>query len=217
MKIRTTLVLTFLSSLALSACVPSGNKPETRRDNGAFSDQNARMCLRSLEKANVSFASLPNTQYGGGCQAVNAVRIDNFGLPVTNLGPMTCNLASAFEAWKREVVRPAARKYLGSDLARIETSGTYSCRRVGGNGNLSQHAYANAVDVLAFVTKDGRKVSVLRGWNGGNGESQFLRQIHADACGRFGTVLGPKYDRQHANHFHLDVAKSRMSGNPFCR
>jgi hypothetical protein len=217
MKIRLIVAPLILSSLALSACVPSGQKPDPRRDNGAFSDESARLCLKNLEKAKVSFASLPNTQYGGGCQAVNAVRVIDLGLPVTNLGPMTCNLTSAFESWKREVVRPAARKYLASDLARIETSGTYSCRRVGGNGNLSQHAYANAVDVTGFVTKDGRKITVLRGWNGGNGESQFLRKIHADACGRFGTVLGPKYDRQHANHFHLDVAKSRMNGNPFCR
>lgn len=217
MKIRFAPLPLTLFIFALSACVPSGKSPEPRRDNSAFSDQNARLCLKNLERAKISFASLPNTQYGGGCQAINAVRVIDLGLPVTNLGPMTCNLTSAFESWKREIVRPAARKYLGSDLARIETSGTYSCRRVGGNGNLSQHAFANAIDVLAFVTKDGRKVTVLGGWNGSSHESQFLRQIHADACGRFGTVLGPKYDRQHANHFHLDVAKSRMSGTPFCR
>ncbi|MFC4291548.1 extensin family protein [Sphingorhabdus arenilitoris] len=203
--------------LGLSACIPFSEAPKSSRSNSAFSSPDARLCLSNLERAKISFAALPDTQYGGGCQAVNSVRLIDFGTPTSNLGPMTCNLASGFTGWARDVVRPAARKYLGSDLARIETSGTYSCRRVSGSGNLSQHASANAVDVFAFVTKDGRRVTVLNGWNGDSRESKFLRQIHADACGRFGTVLGPQYNQQHRNHFHLDMSPSRLNGNSYCR
>jgi hypothetical protein len=175
------------------------------------------MCLSELKSNNISFAALPDKNYGGGCSTANTVSLIDIGTKVTNLGPMTCNLASEFADWTRDVVRPAARKFLGSPLARIETSGTYSCRRVGGNGNLSQHAFANAVDVFSFVTADGRKVSVLNGWNGTHSEQRFLRHLHKEACGRFGTVLGPSYNNEHANHFHLDMAQSRMSGHPFCR
>ena len=205
------------STLLVSACIPSGNNVDRPRGNNAFSTPDARMCLSDLKKSKVSFAALPDRQYGGGCKAVNSVRLLDYGTPTTNLGPMTCTLASSFTSWARDIVRPAARKYLGSRLARIETSGTYSCRRVSGTGNLSQHAFANAVDVFAFVMKDGRRITVLKGWNGRSDEAKFLRRIHADACGKFGTVLGPAYNRQHANHFHLDMAKSRLGGNPFCR
>lgn len=38
---------------------------------------------------------------------------------------------------------------------------------------------------------------------------QFLRQIHAKACGTFGTVLGPEANEAHRDHFHLDMAKRR--------
>ncbi len=187
------------------------------RTNNGFADKSARVCLSELSANNISFAALPNKSYGGGCSANNAVSLLNIGTKVTNLGPMTCTLASGFADWTSDVVRPAARKHLGSTLARIETSGTYSCRRVSGKGTLSQHAYANAVDVFAFVTEDGRKISVLNGWNGTAGERAFLRELHSKACGRFGTVLGPNYNRQHANHLHLDMAASRLNGKPFCR
>lgn len=38
---------------------------------------------------------------------------------------------------------------------------------------------------------------------------RFLRQIHAKACGTFGTVLGPEANEAHRNHFHVDMAKRR--------
>ena len=41
--------------------------------------------------------------------------------------------------------------------------------------------------------------------------AQFLRTIHAGACGIFGTVLGPEANQAHANHFHFDLAPRRRS------
>jgi hypothetical protein len=207
--------LTFALACIISGC---GEREEIiPRANNAFVNKSARMCLSELQSNNINFSPLPNKNYGGGCSANNAVTLLDIGTKVTNLGPMTCTLAAGFADWTRDVVHPAARKHLGSKLARVETSGTYSCRKVSGSGSLSQHAYANAVDVYAFVTEDGRRVSVLAGWHGSKGERAFLRELHAKACGQFGTVLGPAYNRQHANHFHLDMAASRMGGKSFCR
>ncbi|MEO8651789.1 MAG: extensin family protein [Hyphomicrobiaceae bacterium] len=42
-----------------------------------------------------------------------------------------------------------------------------------------------------------------------NARRQFLREIHAQACGTFGTVLGPEANEAHRNHFHVDMAKRR--------
>ncbi len=201
---------------AASGCIPRGDKVASGQ-NGAFSAKDARQCLSNLKSDNVSFAALPDKNYGGGCATANSVKLIDIGTSVTNLGPMTCNLAATFTDWTRDIVRPAAKKFLGSPLVRIETTGTYSCRRVGGSGSLSQHAYGNAVDIFAFVTADGRKVSVLSGWQGSEKEQKFLRHLHKEACGRFGTVLGPEYNREHANHFHLDMAPSRINAAHFCR
>jgi hypothetical protein len=102
---------------------------------------------------------------------------------------------------------------LGSPLARIETMGSYSCRDIAGSGRRSAHATAEAVDIAAFVLADGRRVNVRDGWSDGNvAEQRFLRIVHASACKRFGTILGPAYNAAHRDHFHLEA-----TGRGFCR
>ena len=65
----------------------------------------------------------------------------------------------------------------------------------------------------AFVLADGRRVSVVAGWNTGTeNERRFLRIVHESACKRFGTVLGPAYNAAHRDHFHLEA-----TGGDFCR
>mgnify|MGYP006334727341 CR=1 FL=1 len=65
----------------------------------------------------------------------------------------------------------------------------------------------------ALILADGRRISVLDDWRGGSpSERQFLQVVHASACKRFGTVLGPEYNAQHRDHFHLQI-----SGRQFCR
>jgi hypothetical protein len=44
-----------------------------------------------------------------------------------------------------------------------------------------------------------------------NAESDFLRKIHGKACSAFGTVLGPRANEAHHDHFHLDMAQRRSS------
>ena len=51
--------------------------------------------------------------------------------------------------------------------------------------------------------------------NGYSARQQFLRAIHAAACRRFGTVLGPEANEAHRNHFHLDMAERGGRGS-FC-
>src|SRR5256885_128524 len=71
---------------------------------------------------------------------------------------------------------------------------------------LSEHGHANAVDISAFVLADGRVVQVKSGWWGAMAERTFLRAVHGGACSIFTTVLGPSYDANHRDHFHLDLA-----------
>jgi hypothetical protein len=205
--------------LLLSGCIGGGDRPAQRpaeRPAAVAPSADTRMCFADLNRAEVRFSPLPDQEFGGGCNARGSVRIADLGSDVmaTNLGPMTCPLASNFAAWVRFAVKPAARQVYGRDVERVETFGTYSCRNIygGQSGRLSQHAFANAVDVSAFVLDDGRRVTVLEGWHGDDRAQRFLRLVHASACRRFGTVLSPDYNAAHANHFHLDMAAQN-----FCR
>jgi hypothetical protein len=178
----------------------------------------ARQCLASLGATRANFTPLPDQYFGAGCSTVNTVRLaslqgDHAALALSNLGPVTCPLASTFAAWARFGVDRAARQILGSALVRIETMGSYNCRNVAGSSRRSAHARAEAIDIGAFILADGRRISVLDAWNGGtSSERQFLRTVHASACKRFGTTLGPGYNPAHANHFHVE-----LSGSSFCR
>jgi hypothetical protein len=212
-------LVVLLATLTLSGCGGREERDIPRVTNDSFSSAESRKCLADLKAQSVRFQVLPNQLRGGGCRTIDTIKVLDLGTETANLGPMTCPLAANFAAWARHAVRPAARQYLGSDVVRIETFGTYSCRNVNGgrSGKLSEHAYANAVDVSAFILRDGRRISLLNNWNGQPQERAFLRRLHQSACKRFGTVLGPEYNAQHANHFHFDMAKSMKDGSAFCR
>jgi hypothetical protein len=208
-----------VAALALAGCGGRESNDVARPTVPTFQHTDARMCLSDLKSKSVRFSALPNQNFGGGCRTIDTVKLMDIGVPSTNLGAMTCPLAAGFAAWAKHAVLPASRQYLGSDVVRIETMGTYSCRNVNGgrSGKLSEHAFGNAVDVSAFVLRDGRRVSVLSGWHGKSDEREFLRRLHQSACKRFGTVLGPDYNNAHANHFHFDMAKSMKDSSAYCR
>ena len=206
----------------LSACmdIPQAHRQQPLRQSTAtFTPRpEAHQCLSALGLAQASFTPLPDQYFGAGCSTLNTVRLaslrsDEGSLGLTNLGPVTCPLAETFAGWARFGVDRAARQILGSELVRIETMGSYSCRNVAGTDHLSAHANANAIDVSGFVLADGRRITVLANWMGGTRqEREFLCVIHTSACKRFGTVLGPGYNAAHANHLHLE-----RSSSAYCR
>ena len=71
----------------------------------------------------------------------------------------------------------------------------------------SQHAYANALDVAAFRTTSGRRVSVLHDFHDPGPNGRFLRRARDGACRWFGAVLSPDYNSAHRDHFHLDMGR----------
>lgn len=217
------------AALALSACFgapeamknsggkhPTASKPTRPQAVGtpSFTSAEAQQCAFDLKQAGVRFTPLPNQDHGGGCSSIDSVKLLDIGTPVSGLGAMTCPLAKNFAAWVQYAVKPAARKYLGQEVVKIETFGTYSCRNIygGRSGRMSQHAFSNAIDVSGFQLADGRRVMLDGGWTGDKSSQDFLRALHKSGCRRFGTVLGPDYNAAHYNHFHFD-----MSGNGYCR
>jgi len=78
-----------------------------------------------------------------------------------------CETAARLHAFIASDLQPLATEVLGSPIVRIEGVGGYQCRGVIGSASsrgLSEHAYANAVDMSAFVTADGRRIGVREDW-----------------------------------------------------
>jgi hypothetical protein len=198
--------------MALSACIPSGDR---RPPPALGPDKATLVCYADLRAQDVRFRPLPDRLFDGGCSALGAVQLLDIGTPVANLGAMTCPLAAAFARWVRDAVQPAARASLGSPVVRIESFGTYACRPVNGQAGarLSEHGRANAVDIGAFVLADGRRITVLEGWNGEDEDARrFLRAVHDAGCRRFRVVLGPDANAFHRDHLHFDLGPE-----PYCR
>jgi hypothetical protein len=118
------------------------------------------------------------------------------------------------DRWVADVVAPAARFHFGAPLAELKVAASYSCRPMNhvSGGRLSEHGYANALDVSAFILADGRTVTVKGGWYGDSRERAFLRAVHDGTCRHFTTVLGPNYDANHRDHFHMDLARHGRDG-----
>lgn len=173
-------------------------------------------CRAVLDRSAVSFEQLDAVGVGE-CRRADRVVLRN--APLAPSPPATtCAVSAGFERWLRHAVQPAAQEIFGTDVARIEHLGAYSCRRLYGreDGPWSEHAQGNAIDISAFVLSDGRRIEVLRDWQGTDVKAQFLRQVRDGACRSFSTVLSPEYNQAHADHFHFDQAVRGFGGGP-CR
>ncbi len=205
-----------LTLLGLASCMsgPKYQRPPAQPPVRGTDTAALRQCIAKMDRIVARYALLPDRTFSGQCSALGSVQLRDIGTPVTNLGAMTCNLGYAFTLWVQSDLQVPAMGEFGSPVVKVETMGTYSCRNINGaaTGKLSEHAFANAVDVSAFVLQDGRRISVQGGWNGDEREGRFLRTVRNSACRRFNTVLSPDYNALHHDHLHFDMGRG-----PFCR
>ncbi|MBB96743.1 MAG: extensin-like protein [Rhodobacteraceae bacterium] len=150
---------------------------------------------------------------GGGCYIADAVRVKSVsGVRLSSSALMTCKTAEALNTWVDKAVQPAFSK----QVVELKVAAHYACRtrnnRAG--AKLSEHAKGRAIDISAFTLKNGKQVTVLNDWGRGK-YGKALAKSHAKACGIFGTVLGPRSDGYHRDHFHLDTANYRSGA--YCR
>ena len=99
---------------------------------------------------------------------------------------VNCRIAAKLSQWVEQKLQPIAKEVLDVPVLRIVNASAYICRqRVGSsNDRLSEHSFANALDVSAFVLNDGRTIDVLTHW-GATGRDQ-----HAQATLGAGAIDG---------------------------
>lgn len=175
--------------------------------------QDAGLCRSALLSAGYDVESVPDLREKSGCGYQNAVELKQSEHPYSGTVATSCAAAAALALWERDVVRPAAQRRFGQDIARIELAGpSYQCRRIAGRSDrrMSEHAHANAIDIQGFTLADGRTVTVAGGWRGSRADRGFLRDVRDGACDYFQAVLSPDYNRAHRDHLHFDLGRDDM-------
>lgn len=178
----------------------------------------APRCRALLAAAGNQSRPAPNRSDGESCGYQDGTRV-SLGITPTPGGLVTsCPVAAALGVWERQV-QAEARRLLGTGVSRFVHAGSYSCRRLynRGDGPFSEHATADAVDILGFELADGRRLSLLRDWDGAPQDAAFLRAARDAACPVFSTVLSPDYNQAHRDHLHFDTADRGPGGWSACR
>jgi hypothetical protein len=118
-----------------------------------------------------------------------------------------CGMATALPGWIADVDRWLAATE-ETRIAKLNVGTNYACRNVNNarDGDLSFHAFGDALDVIGFTLEDGRTIDVLSAWPGTPEQgSRIIRFAHDAACTHFTTVLGPEANELHRDHLHLDL------------
>jgi hypothetical protein len=174
-------------------------------------------CYGRLDRAGVRFDRVGKGASGvrwpvrltGPVRGVTFENLDNSQLYAV----IDCRLALSLVDWARDLRRARVRK--------VEYYSVYRPgARVGGDGAISGHAHALAIDVARFELDSGAVLDVLSDWEererGGApcplrrdeaSASRLLRGVTCKAVDRklFQVVLTPHYDKAHRNHVHLEV------------
>lgn len=151
-----------------------------------------------------------------GCGLAEAVRVRSVSdVALSQHAVMDCRTAEALKTWVNASVKPTLRN-TGGGVTGLRVAAHYACRTRNNKkgARISEHGKGRAIDISGFRLRDGSTVTVLKGWTARN-TGKALRQMHRDACGPFGTVLGPNADRHHRDHFHFDTARYRSGA--YCR
>lgn len=192
--------------------IPVQAKPE-------FDLAAAKECEAALRALGARFAVLDPVVGEGQCGWPRPLRLDRFSRAVATAGEsmLRCEVALALARWSSEVVVPSAELHMGTGVSAIEVSTTYQCRRRNNNptGKLSEHGFANGVDLLAVQLASGERIDFRDRRGEAAPDRAFQAAIRGGACAYFTTVLGPMTNADHAGHVHVDLAV-RNGGYRIC-
>jgi hypothetical protein len=180
------------------------------------------LCRALLAQAHSGDVAVPARRSGEQCGYSDGMRLVASSRNAVTFSPgvvTSCPVAAALQIFEAQIVQPAALRHYGTRVRSIDHAGSYSCRRLYGRseGAYSEHATANAFDLMGFRLNDGRRISVLRDWRTADKDAAFLRDVRDGACRLFATVLSPDYNAAHADHLHLDQAQRGAIGGSVCR
>ncbi|MDT8853619.1 extensin family protein [Paracoccaceae bacterium Fryx2] len=201
---------------------PTEAREAGRRDVLRLDDASQASCLAALRDLGVVFqevaAVVPDDD--ADCGILQPVKVSDIAPGITLIpeAVVRCPTAQAMAAWVQDFVLPAAARLADRGaLVAIETGTGYDCRRRNdqADGDLSEHAFGNAFDVMGFRFEQGPPLRIEPRAAQGDMAEAFQAAVRASACLDFATVLGPGSNAFHDDHLHLDILV-RTNGFRLC-
>ncbi|MDH7791753.1 extensin family protein [Ochrobactrum sp. AN78] len=185
---------------------PVDEQPEPKKAERIY-----QVSCPALMAGDVEGKLLPPIEDGSQCRALSPLSLTAIGknepVKFANAVTTNCAMAVTLAEWSTNV-KDAAKKVYGDSvkITEIGTGSDYQCRNVNGasTGRVSEHAFANALDIMSFKFSDGSKTELESGWNGSEKDKAFWRAVHGASCKLFMTVIGPDGDAAHLTNMHLD-------------
>ncbi|MET0545494.1 MAG: extensin family protein [Caulobacterales bacterium] len=169
-------------------------------------------CQEILNYSGVRVSRVADEAPQRGCGLSGAVKYQGVDYKFTDMTRVSCPMASALAVWERQIVAPAAARYLRSPVVKVDIMGSYACRTRNSKPGapMSEHATGNAADIGGFQLRDGTKIVVEQDWRKGSAEAEFLHEVRTKSCDLFNAVLSPDYNYAHRNHLHFDLGRDRL-------
>lgn len=173
-------------------------------------------CRKTLADLGVTFEPQQSLDGDGACGAAEPLKVTALsdGVAIKGAPAMVCPVARALAIWVRDSVAPQAQLHFTAKLQAVEIGTSYQCRKQAAGVKLSEHAFANALDVSGFAIEKRPGVPV-KPYEPETPEAKFLSGVRAGACLQFSTVLGPG-SADHDDHLHLDM-RGRGNGYKLCQ
>ncbi len=202
---------------------PPARRPDAVRGRGRLEQEtpsgytalprSEAMCRKALRQMGVKFVDVAPVGKGAGCGISYPVKVLEIakGVRMQPAATLNCPAAARISKWVEDEVKPAARWRLWTRPTAVLNASSYRCSRIAGSRTISEHASGNALDVRGFKFADGSTFDVEKKGFFSFRQKGFQKSVRQSGCRYFGTVLGPGYNRAHADHLHLD-AKNRRRG-----
>ncbi|MGO3701033.1 MULTISPECIES: extensin-like domain-containing protein [Halomonas] len=168
--------------------------------------------LNTVPDSELSYTPLADYSPTANCPLTNIVRMQASSVRFNQSFVASCPLALAWVMYERHELQPAAQAIMGSRVAQVNHVGSFACRNIyhRENDRRSEHATAEALDVIGFQFENGQRITLINHWDDEGETGEFLRAARDGACRTFGNVLGPDYNAAHADHFHMGMRGFRL-------
>ena len=152
------------------------------------------LCDQVLKTSGLRVSHQADSPADAACPLRNTLRVQGAEVGLSSSFLASCPLAVAFALFERHSLQPAAQAVFGQAVTRVDHLGSFACRNMYGReqGQLSQHASANALDIAGFrlagLGADAGRVEPL-GALGCAGQPQPVDALQAQSfAGRSGAV-----------------------------